>query len=251
MLELHHLSYSPWSERARWVLEHHGLEYRSRPYTPMIGELPLRFRTGRFRGRITVPVLFTGDGAIADSTDIALYADRIGAGPKLLPGADEPFIREWIARSERALGAGRALVTRRTGESPDALLESVPPALRALGPVGRALGQSGVRFFVEKYGLASHDAADDVRVIAEELDALRAALGSRETLLGSFSYADVVATSVVQVVSPVEHPALKLGPATRAVWETPELRDRYADLVAWRDRTYTRYRPLRGTPRAR
>ena len=52
-----HLPYSPWSQKARWALDHHGIAYRTQKYLPMLGEPYLRWRTGRWRRRATVPVL--------------------------------------------------------------------------------------------------------------------------------------------------------------------------------------------------
>ena len=55
--ELVSLSYSPWSEKARWALDHHGIEYRNIAYTPMLGVPRLRMRLRAMRAKITVPIL--------------------------------------------------------------------------------------------------------------------------------------------------------------------------------------------------
>ena len=36
------LHVSPFSERARWALDHHGIAYRVDPHTPFLGEPRLR-----------------------------------------------------------------------------------------------------------------------------------------------------------------------------------------------------------------
>ena len=48
--------------QAKWVLDHHGLEYKVTKYTPGLGEGWLRKKTGKKGGVMTTPVLFTPDG---------------------------------------------------------------------------------------------------------------------------------------------------------------------------------------------
>ena len=38
MVDLYSLVYSPWSEKARWALDHHRIAYRRVRYEPVIGE---------------------------------------------------------------------------------------------------------------------------------------------------------------------------------------------------------------------
>jgi hypothetical protein len=45
--------------QARWALKHYGISYKTTPYTPVLGALWLRLKTGKWRGRITTPVFFT------------------------------------------------------------------------------------------------------------------------------------------------------------------------------------------------
>jgi glutathione S-transferase len=54
MPTLVYLPYSPWSEKARWALDYHGVRYDQSIHVPITGELPLRLRTRRFGGRISV-----------------------------------------------------------------------------------------------------------------------------------------------------------------------------------------------------
>ena len=241
-LELVALVYSPYSERARWALDHQGVEYRLLSYVPIVGEPALRLRLRRFPGRVTVPVLFGAGEPIVDSTEIARFADRRGVGANLIPADSTPEIMRWVRDADRALSAGRNLVTLRTGRSREALVESLPPPLRRTGPVGLAIARSGVELFTRKYGLATHDVAEDVDDISRFLESWRKAIAGNEVLLGSFSYADIVATSVLQLVEPVDDRFIPLGPATRDTWRIPELRTRFDDLVAWRDDIYAKYR---------
>ncbi len=202
----------------------------------------------RLRGPVTVPVLTDDAGrVVADSTDIARWADRRGAGPTLFPAEHAEAIATFSAMSERALAAGRGLSLRRVRNDEDALGELIPKALRRpLGRVGLRLARSGVERSLRKYGAATigDDALEGALVAV--LDALRAKLAlvggdGAKTLCGSFSFADIAMT---QALAYVEPPAfgLRLGRASRRAFTSADLRERYADLVAWRDEIYEKYR---------
>jgi glutathione S-transferase len=45
MRKLVALHYSPWSEKARWALDHHGVAYRYEEYKILLGEPKLRLAT--------------------------------------------------------------------------------------------------------------------------------------------------------------------------------------------------------------
>jgi glutathione S-transferase len=47
---------------------------------------------------------------------------------------------------------------------------------------------------------------------------------------------------VLVAVEPPKH-GLRLGRGSRRAFSDPSLRERYADLVAWRDALYDTYRP--------
>src|SRR4051812_11085284 len=120
MLTLIHIGYSPYSERAKWALDHHGVAYREREFLPMISDLEMRLRFG---GDFTIPALY-GDGVkLGDSYAIAGYADD-GKG-ELFPAGHEDRIRELHALSERALHLGRALLVAATARSDGALRENL------------------------------------------------------------------------------------------------------------------------------
>jgi glutathione S-transferase len=78
-----------------------------------------------------------------------------------------------------------------------------------------------------------------------ELVRARVKAGATTILDGGFSFADITMAAAMQFVRPVEHPALKLGPATRAVWTHGKIAGEYADVLAWRDAIYARYRDQR------
>jgi glutathione S-transferase len=252
MTKLIALSYSPWSEKARWALDHHGISYLEVPHVPMLGEPRLRAAVKKWTGRVTVPVLVTDDGAIiTDSYEIALYAERHGSGTPLFPREYLDRIAEWNTRSDEAMAAGRAALVARLASDPAALLESLPKPARSLGPVSMAMAKMGVRFFQKKYDLDAIGSAG-IETFRAALDALRRNLSEdRSYLLETFSYADITMAVLLQAVVPVGDEFIKLGPATREGWTQREVAREYADLVAWRDKLYAAYRKPRAARASR
>lgn len=125
------LPYSPWSERARWALDHHRLAYQTIVHAPVIGERRLRkLVAGRVRPA-TVPVLIEGETVLTDSWDIAAHADRVGAGPALLAEGRVEEAKRWAGVCDAAMCGGRALVVAGLLRTPAALDESMPPAVPA------------------------------------------------------------------------------------------------------------------------
>lgn len=234
-----HLPYSPWSERARWALDARGITYARRHYQPVLGEPELRWRLRRWTGPVSVPVLLTETGPIADSWEIARWADARGAGPQLVPAALGD-LEHWIERSQRGMAAGRMLSLRRVLEVPAALDELTPPFARSLGTVGRSMIRAGVRRTLRKYA-PPRDEGDHQRTLCDVLDELRAAVRG-PTLLAAFSYADITMAQVLVFVRPPDPRFLRAGPVNRELLGDPDLANRYADLVTWRDQLYATYR---------
>jgi glutathione S-transferase len=248
MTELLGLEFSPWTEKARWALDVRRVPYTFRRYQPLLGEPALRVKLRRPTGRVSVPVLATDEGrVIADSTDIARWADGRGAGPSLFPAEHEAAIVRFLELSERALDAGRARSLVRMLADDEALAEMTPrPVRRALGPLAARVGELGIRRTLRKYGGHKAGGEEHRRTQIAALDEVRAALaqkapsGEAKTLLDRFTYADI---AVAQALVSLEPPAsLKLGDASRRCFADPELRERYADLIAWRDALYRTFR---------
>lgn len=245
MLELLHIPYSPWSEKARWALDARGLQYRSRYYQPLLGEPELRWRLKKLRGPVSVPVLFDNGTPIPDSFAIAKFAATQGAGPELVP--DEQVIADWNAVSERGLAAGRALSLARVLQDPRALSELVPKSLRsALGPVAVKVASAGVRRTLKKYGATGKNLDEQQATLVDALDRLRAAVIGRDTVLAQgFSYADITMAQVLCYVHPPTS-GLRLGEGNRAAFADPALAERYPELIVWRDRLYAQHRGTSG-----
>ena len=233
------LPYSPWSERARWALDARGIDYTQRRYQPLLGEPELGRRLRRWRGPVSVPVLLTDEGAIADSVEIARWADAHGSGPTLFPSED---VVMWASRSQAGLAAGRAVSLTRVLGMPDAIDELSPPWVRKLGGVGRAVTRAGVARTRRKYGGSAQTDAQHQADLEAVLDELRAALKGRSTILDTFSFADIAMAQVLCFVAAPDRRYVKLGKANAAAFGDPELARRYADLVAWRDALYARFR---------
>lgn len=235
-------TFSPWSEKARWALDHHRIAYRFHEYVPMLEEPWLRLRLGAFTGRVSVPALVGDDGTLRDSFAIAEDAERKGGGAPLFPTPMRAAIAEWNARSERALQATRVRVIVRMGEVRDADLEALPPYIPGwLRPLTRGTATMGVAFLRRKYDLTRDLAATDMTLRAE-LGAWRDALGGRPTLGDAISYADITMAVTLQGIRPVADSYIPLGPATREVWSNDELAREVGDLLEWRDALYAKHR---------
>lgn len=237
------LSYSPWSERARWALDHHGVRYRRSEHLPMVGEPLLRLRARKLTGRVTVPLLLHDGAVVTDSYDIARYADKLGGGETLFPMGHVAAIEEWNRRGDETLALARSIITFKTGASAQAKQEALPPFVPApLRPFAEPVAAMGVAFFVRKYRLDASAVERAAEGIERTLRSLREALSGKTTLLGTFTFADIAMATVLQAVSPVDDKFIRLGPGTRACWTMPDLADRYRDLVEWRDGLYAERR---------
>jgi glutathione S-transferase len=235
-------SFAPWSEKARWALDHHHVAYTYREYVPVLSEPWLRWRLGRFSGRVSVPVLIADDGVHADSFAIARHAERVGTGSPLMAPERLAEIEAWNGRSETALWAGRIRVVVRMDEVPGAKTEALPPEIpAALRPAFGAVTGLTLGFLRWKYGFG-RDVEAGERAMRDVLEDVRAALAGRPYLLEQFSYADVAMAVVLQMIAPVADRWIALAPAIRTVWSNETLARSFADLIEWRDGLYARHR---------
>jgi glutathione S-transferase len=245
------LRYSPWSERARWALDHHAIAYRLVLHEPFIGEPKLRKLAGPRVGPATVPLLVTADERLMDSFEIARWADAHGAAAPLIPPDRAREIAALNAQVSEAMDCGRAIVTAGVLADGAALEEALPRgtprfARRLLRPFARF----GTRWFARKYALELTNLDEPRRVVARMLQDFRERYAERPYLLERFSYADILFCALLQGVSPVADRYIRLGPAWRRAWTEPALAEQFADLVARRDRLYAEHRPARVRPPA-
>jgi glutathione S-transferase len=238
------LKVSPWSERAKWALDHHGLSYQTIEHAPFLGERRLRHLVGSKKERATVPVLLAGEQILTESWDIAAYADREGTASRLIPPEREAEVRIWNALADETMTALRALVVAAMLASPEAIDEGLPPNVPSvLRPMLRPVGRHGMKWFARKYDLRLADVPEHVAKLRSTLQRLRTALEkSLLYLLGSFSYADIVMACTLQGISPVANRYIPLGAATRRAWTREDLAAEFSELIAWRDRLYEKHR---------
>lgn len=239
------LSYSPWSDRARWALDQCRVEYERHAYAPLLGEPAMRMRTGNWTRLVSVPVMLTDEGVLTDSLEICRYADRHRASdvPTLFPEDDADTLTRMHAMSETALAAGRALGLRRIlDQERDALDAFVPPAMKALGGVARSIAAAGVRRTLHKYADVTPE--NPAQALTDFLDSLADAIaGGTEhddgptTLLEELSFADItMAQGLAFIRPPNSH--LRLGDASRRAYTWGACPDGYDAVFAWRDALY-------------
>jgi glutathione S-transferase len=239
------IPFSPWSEKARWALDHHRLDYKYEEHIPLIGDIKLRLLLRRPTGRVTVPVLEDGGRWYTDSFAIAQRADEIGRGQRLIADDKREAVAEWNQRSEELLAAGRALTMiplQNPAASVNWLPPGVPDALRpALAPVSAAVIKRFVRKYRMEEGAGSHE-----RIVIEGFERLASALsGGKRYLLGELSYADIAMAVTLQFVTPVSKRFMAVGLGGREGWTNKALAERFPDLLAWRDALYEEHRKPR------
>jgi glutathione S-transferase len=100
------IRFSHFCEKARWALDHAGLDYREESHVPIFSWAA----TFGARGRRTVPVLVTPDGTLSDSTDILRWIDTRRAAPPLFP---EGTLGQEVAQLEDTFDRRVGPATRR------------------------------------------------------------------------------------------------------------------------------------------
>lgn len=238
------LRVSPWTERARWALDHHQLSYDYHEHVPMLGELLLR-RKAR-TSKASVPLLADGDDVVMGSLAIAKHAERRRSGPPLFPDGKEEIVDRWAEVAEVISKAGRDRLLARMAADPKAQAESlpsfVPGGLRGL--MAPTAGMA-VRFLARKYGSGSDPATVEARAeatIRPLLEETREAIKDGGYVLAKdcFTFADIALASALQVLRP--RAEMAIGAATRDAWTNEKLADEFEDLVAWRDTVYAKHR---------
>jgi glutathione S-transferase len=239
---LYGINYSPWTERARWALHHHGIDYRYREYVPFLGEPVIRWLYRGVDGKPSVPLLKGPGVGIGDSWEILEWAATHGAGASLRCAEEEVFA--WYDKLDRMIDLLRVRVTRDTLGDAAALTEAasaVTPrfAARAFKPVAAR----GARHIANKYGFESAGDPDESRrdierVLQDVSDSL-----AGDYLVGdSFSAADLIAATAIHGIEPLAgYPTL--GPETRRMWSDAMLATRFPELLTWRDEMYARHWP--------
>jgi glutathione S-transferase len=241
------MPYSPWSERARWALDHHHIAYRPIEHLPMVYEPVLRVATAaiaknaeRLFIKPTVPILVHDGKLFADSLSIAEHAEEIGDGTQLFPDAVRADVLGWVDAADKLLDSGRSRMMDRLVDADAALLETLPPPLRLLGPVAVASARLGARFVRQKHADRTASAAEHEARMDAVLDRIERALDGKDYLTGSFTFADAAIAAALDVVN--VRASSPLGEASRKVWGEPQLAKVHPRVIAWRDRVYAERR---------
>jgi glutathione S-transferase len=242
MRTLYGLAQSPWTEKARWALDHHSIAYRYHEHLPLLGEVLLRMKARRRPSgtKASVPLLVDGAAVLPSSLAIAQHADRIGRGSSLFPKGREQEVLRWAELSDRIIGIGRAGVLQGLRTNKEAQLEALPPFIPGpLRGVMAPMASSAAMFLASKHAVP-RDAGAEREKLRPLLDEVRAALGGRPHLLDELTFADVAVAASLQALRPrADSP---LGPGTRAIWADERLAPDYEDLLAWRDQLYRAHR---------
>jgi glutathione S-transferase len=241
------LPYSPWSERARWALEHHHVAYRPFEHVPMIYEPALRVvsavltKSGeRLLKKATVPMLIDDGKIYPDSVSIAERAEQVGSGTPLIPDGSRAEVLAWADTADRLLDSGRARLMDRLIADDAALRDALPPPLRTL-PASVATARLAAKFVKQKYVANGQTAAEHEARMDAELERIERALDGQSFLTGGgFTFADVAVASAIDMVD--IRPETALGSASREVWGEPSLAKAHPKAIAYRDRVYAEHR---------
>jgi glutathione S-transferase len=246
MRTLYGLSQSPWTEKARWALDHHAVAYRYHEHVPVLGELLLRAKSrSRPKGtKPSVPLLADGNVAFCSSLAIARHAESIGRGEPLFPKDRDDEVVRWAELSDRVIGAGRAKVLAGLRVNREAQREALPSFIpNMLRGAFAPMATTAAMFLGSKYEVSRHPDAEGEAVLRPAFDELRKELGTsrRPYLLGGFTFADIAMAASLQTLRARKR--APIGPATRAVWENVTVARDFEDLLEWRDALYAKHRP--------
>lgn len=228
---------SHYCEKARWALDHHGIDYALRHVMPG-PHVQVARRLGAPAS--SVPYLVDGDQVIHDSANLVSWADQHSRreGASLTPARDA----ERCLEVERRLDEVSGPYVRRMYYS-EALLDA-PEKVRPIFASGLPLHQRfALRFgwgrictaMIRLMDLGPRQRLDSRARIGTELDWLDGELGDGKTYLAgdAFTRADLAAASLLApLVNPPQHP----------VYATLSLPPLFAqDMAAWADRPILRH----------
>ena len=165
---LFHIPFSPWSLKARFALAHHGLQAVARVTRPCSTSSHARAAAQAARPDQRAGVVDAG-GRLTDSWEIALYADRVGAGRPLIPGDSTAWPR---GTRQRAPAERRSRPRHGPCRASPRQCASRCPRRCARCSRRHTGGQVGVQLFNRKYGITSGILALHESAMRLELDHL-------------------------------------------------------------------------------
>lgn len=245
--ELYVFAISHYCEKARWALDHHGIEFDLRHLAPG-SHMEVAQKLGAEGS--SLPILVAGDEVVQGSSAIIDWADAATDDPskRLCP---EPEFQEECRALEQRLDDRAGVHVRRFYYS-EALVEYPETVLPIFA---RDLQDAERKSIEENWGIvrqlmmARMDLGPEQReesgaIVADELDFLDARLADgRRFLIGDrFSRADVTAASLLAPLAiPPEHPTyglLEVPPLAAALLD--QWKDR--PVITWVREMYRDYR---------
>ncbi len=200
---------SHFCEKARWALDRAGLDYAEERHVQGLHQVLAR----RAGGGSTVPVLVTGEGVVAESEEILLYADsRLAEERKLFPA--DPELRAEVETLSRWLDAGlgpdgRRLMYARMLPMKRLMLQFNNQGVPAWeGRLLSALWPLATRYAGRKLGIGSTTVRDDRPRVQRSFDAIAERLsdGRRHLCGDRFTAADLTFACLASpVVVPPEY----------------------------------------------
>jgi len=226
---LWHIEISHYNEKARWALEHKGIDHERRAPTPGAHMVVALWLT---RGRSkTFPLLQIDGEAIGDSTAIIAELERRYPDPPLYP--EDPTERRRALELEEffdeELGPHARLLAFHEATKDPAVVERftvdlLPDRLADIGPVRAGAMRFFSTFAAVRYGVKSDRRAELAKAkILAALDRLESELGPGDYLVGDgFTVADLTAASLLYpLVQPPEGPSLPPAPQALERFRAP------------------------------
>ena len=226
---LWHIEISNYNEKARWALDHKGIEHERRAPTPGAHMVVALWLT---RGRSkTFPLLQLDGEAIGDSTAIIAELERRYPDPPLYPENPderrralelEEFFDEELGSHVRLLAFHEATKDPATIER--FTVDLLPGRLTNNGAVRAGAARFFSTFAALRYGVKSDRRADLAKAkILAAFDRLEAELGPGGYLVGDgFTVADLTAAALLYpLVQPPEGPSLPPAPEALERFSAP------------------------------
>mmetsp|Transcript_45519 Transcript_45519/g.117699 ORF Transcript_45519/g.117699 Transcript_45519/m.117699 type:complete len:256 (+) Transcript_45519:54-821(+) len=232
---------SPWSIRAKWVLEEAGVPYVSTE-SPA-DEDALRKRLGlRPERRLTYPMMVLKDGQrLMDSLDIAKLAAR--SRPELFPQGKD--VAGWIHKADSVANLARSQLA--WVKEQDDLVLAYADSLPADEPMDARKLKAKARLgrIIRKYSLESHEQdSDDVYTILKDV---QQRIGDSAFLFSqNLSYADICMALALTMFLHGGHKLLPTGPPVSLIGGSPFAKGVVRDfprLIAWADALVTEHFP--------
>jgi glutathione S-transferase len=203
-----------------------------------VNEPWLRWKTGQWSGRITVPVMFDSNGLVLkDSLDIAKYSDSVGTNEqKLFPDHLVSEIETWNNRMEELGAALRVTGMHRIETDEEVKKDLVPGWMNSVGFVSNYMFGSIRNYMTSKYPIENAES-----IIKQILDELDNQIKDKDYILDNqFTYADITVASALQGMYPVDNSIWKLKDGERKMLTDPIYQE-YPRILEWRDKVVTKH----------